>query len=144
MSYFKTVTKFYEQDQKGNNVLKSLICLFKAISYTDAESQVYQHSESELGSQEFTVDTIVKTKFNDIFVSEEEKELWFKAKVNYIVFDEKSKKEKKMPFVFLLDADDVKEAHERLKTLLGVVQDYVIVDIVTTNIQDVILPEKES
>lgn len=100
MSYFKTVTKFYEQDQKGNNVLKSLVCLFKAVSYTDAEKQVYQHSEEEIGSSDFSVDYIVKAKFNDILVSEEEKAFWFKAKVNYIFFDEKTQKEKKVPFVY--------------------------------------------
>ena len=77
-------------------------------------------------------------KFNEVFFIENNAELWWKARAQYIVFDEKSQKEKKVPFVFLLNAQDIKEVYGLMIEKLGSVQDYIISDINVTKILDVI------
>jgi hypothetical protein len=141
MSYFKTKCNYPTQDEKGNPKVEAFIGLFDGANYTDAENQAYEYMLREYGN-DFIIDTITKVKINEIFEHEEaDKVTWFKAKVAYIVFDEKSQKEKKVPFVFLLNASDVKEANGILLSKLGTVQDYVILDITTTNIQEVVAPQ---
>ena len=138
MNYYKSKCRFPVQDDRGNFKTETRVSLFNAVSYTDAETRTYANME---GTPEFHVDSITKININELFADDSQPDQWFKAKVNYIVFDEKSQKEKKVPFLFLLNATDVKLAHEILKEKLGTVQDYVIADITTTNIQEVILSE---
>ncbi|MBP6619190.1 MAG: DUF4494 domain-containing protein, partial [Leadbetterella sp.] len=109
---------------------------FDAVSYTDAEARAYAYCAEEL--QEFQLVGLTKMKFNEVFFIENNQELWWKARAQYIVFDEKSQKEKKVPFVFLLNAQDIKEVYGLMVEKLGSVQDYIISDISVTKILDVI------
>jgi len=135
---------FIQQDERGNLKKVSQQYLFDAVSYTDAETKTYAYCAEEL--QEFKVESISKQQLNEVFFIENNSEKWFKTKVSYIVFDEKSAKEKKVPFRFLLNAYDVKDAHNLLVEKLGTVQDYFIESIICTSIIDVIpyeSPEKK-
>jgi len=127
---------FIQQDERGNLKKVSQQYLFDAVSYTDAETKTYAYCAEE--SQEFKVESISKQQLNEVFFIENNSEKWFKTKVSYIVFDEKSAKEKKVPFRFLLNAHDVKDAHDLLVEKLGTVQDYFIESIICTSIIDVI------
>lgn len=127
---------FIQQDEKGQSRKVTQLYLFDAVSYTDAEAKSYAYCAEEL--QEFKVEAITKQQLNEIFFIENNAEKWFKAKVSYIIFDEKAQKEKKVPFNFLLNSSDIKEAYGILVEKLGQVQDYFIESIVATSILDVI------
>jgi hypothetical protein len=134
--WYLAKVSFFQQDEKGNSKKVTQQYLFDAVSYTDAETRVYQYCAEEL--QEFKVENISKKPFNEVFFVENNSEKWFKSKVSYIIFDEKSQKEKKMPFNFLLNANDIKDANTILVEKLGTVQDYFIESIISTQILDVI------
>jgi len=127
-----------QQDERGNNKVVTQDYLFDAVSYTDAEARAYAHCAEEL--KEFSVKKITQEKYNEIFYAD--KDLtdcgYWKVKTNYIVFDERSQKEKKVPFLFLVCADDLKEAHEVTVEKLGKVQDYRVESITSTNLLDII------
>lgn len=127
---------FIQQDEKGQNRKVTQQYLFDGVSYTDAEARAYAYCAEEL--QEFKIESIRKQMFNEVFFIENNAEKWLRAKVSFIIFDEKTQRESKVPFNFLLNAKDVKEAFEILVEKLGTVQDYVIENIVTTGILDVI------
>jgi Domain of unknown function (DUF4494) len=123
-------------DEKGNNKSISQSYLFDAVSYTDAEARVTAYVAPE--NPGFTLIGLTKLKLNEVFFIENNAETWFKSKVQYIVYDEKSQKEKLVPFLFLINAHDIKECYGQLVEKLGEVQDYLITDINVTKILDVI------
>lgn len=134
--WYKSTITFVQQDDKGQNIKRTQQYLFDAVSYTDAEARTYQYCAEEL--KEFSVTNITKQTLNELFFIESAGDIWFKVKVSYIVFDERSAKEKRVPFHFMLNAIDVKETHDMLVSKLGTVQDYFIESIVSTAIVDVI------
>lgn len=118
------------------------VYLFDAVSYTDAEARAYQHLAAEV--PDFQLTGLTKMKLNEVYFEENSSEIWFKCKVSYIVFDEKSQREKKVPYTFLLNAHTVKDAYTILESKLGTVQDYIITDIGATKILDVIPYEEDT
>jgi hypothetical protein len=135
-TWFQSKIRFQQQDEKGNTKTINQAYLFDAVSYTDAEARAYNYFAAEL--PEFQLIGLTKMKFNEVFFIENNAEIWFKCKVQYIVFDEKTQNEKKVPFMMLLNAHDIKECYGLLVEKLGQVQDYIISDINATKILDVI------
>ncbi|MFN8430868.1 MAG: DUF4494 domain-containing protein [Spirosomataceae bacterium] len=140
-TWYLAKIKFIQQDEKGNQRPITQQYLFDAVSYTDAEARAYDYCAQDL--PEFQLVGLTKMKFNEVFMVDNNAELWFKARAQYIVFDEKSQKEKKVPFNFLLNAHDIKEVYGLLVEKLGSVQDYIISDINVTKILDVIPYEEK-
>lgn len=141
-TWFQAKIKFVQEDEKGVARNINQVYLFDAVSYTDAEARAYQHLAAEV--PDFQLVGLSKMKLNEVFFEENSSEIWFKCKVSYIVFDEKSQKDKKVPFAFLLNAHNIKDAYMILETKLGSVQDYIITDIGATKILDVIPYEEDS
>lgn len=139
-TWYQAKIRFQQQDEKGNNKTINQAYLFDAVSYTDAEARVYNQFASEL--PEFQLVGLNKMKFHEVFFIENGAEIWFKCKVQYIVFDEKTQNDKKVPFMMLLNAHDIKECYGLLEEKLGSVQDYIISDINATKILDV-MPYEE-
>ncbi len=123
-------------DEKGNNKAISQSYLFDAVSYTDAEARVTAYVAPE--NPGFTLVGLTKLKLSEVFFIENNAETWFKVKVQYIVYDEKSQKEKLVPFMFLINAENIKACYGHMVEKLGNVQDYLITDINVTKILDVI------
>jgi hypothetical protein len=140
-TWFQAKIKFVQEDEKGVARNINQVYLFDAVSYTDAEARAYQHLAAEV--PDFQLTGLTKMKLNEVFFEENSSEIWFKCKVSYIIFDEKSQKDKKVPYVFLLNAHNIKDAYDILEGKLGSVQDYIITDIGATKILDVIPYEEE-
>ncbi|MFW5774018.1 MAG: DUF4494 family protein, partial [Tangfeifania sp.] len=65
-------------------------------------------------------------------------EWWFKATINLVTIDEKAGKEKKMRTYYLVMADDIKQALERLdESLSYLVIPYVVSALAVSTIVDV-------
>jgi hypothetical protein len=140
-TWYQSKIRFQQQDEKGNNKTINQVYLFDAVSYTDAEARSYNYFAAEL--QEFQLVGLTKMKFNEVFFIDNNAETWWKCRVQYLVFDEKTQNEKKVPFVMLLNANDIKECYALLVEKLGSVQDYIISDINATKILDVIPYEEQ-
>lgn len=137
MIWYLAKISFVQQDEKGNTRVVTQDYLFDAVSYTDAETRAYAYCAQEL--QEFKVSSITKQKYNEIFYWDDKSpEFYWKVKTNYIVFDEKNQKEKKVPFLFLACAESLMDAHELTILKLGQVQDYRIESIISTSLIDII------
>ena len=117
--------------------------LFESMTYTDAEASAYLFLEHQ-GIRDFNIKSITKMPVNDVFDFASDEEKWVKAKVNYIVFDERTQKEKKLPFHFMIPARDIKQAEVILTKNLGTVNDYEIAALLLTDIEDVIKAETPS
>ena len=112
--------------------------LVDAVSFSDAELISTQENQ---GKKDLQIKAISPYKVSDIFrneCTEDDGYIWFRAKVAYIAFDEKSQKEKRINYFMLVLSDSVATANLLLKSKLGTLNDYEILDLVTTKIQGII------
>ncbi len=109
-----------------------------ALSFTEAEASIIQDMSSYISGQ-FEVRDIKKAAYGEIFFSDDASaDRWYKAKLQFIVIDEKSGKEKLSSVNYLVHAGSfvgaVKNIEEVMKTSVG---DYVIASVAETQIMDV-------
>lgn len=109
--------------------------LFDALSYTEAESRALEKFKDMYKT--FEVHKINPIKVSEIFFNGEG-EYWYKCKVNYILLDEKSGKEKKTPCYIYVQAKDTKDAESVLTIgMAGTLGDWNCEAIAETKIIDV-------
>jgi hypothetical protein len=134
-SWYQVKIKFQEivEDDRVKNITEAY--LFDAVSYTDAEARAYDYFAG--AKPAFELHAITKMKLAEVFMQESGAEIWFKCRVQYIIFDEKTKQEKKTAVVMLINALNIKHAYESLEERLGCTEDYIISDINATKILDV-------
>lgn len=134
--------RFQKEDEAGSLKTINEAYLVDAMSYTEAEARMFEVVASN--TPDFQLTNLSKMKISEVFFEENNAETWFKAKVQYITFDEKSQKEKKVPHIMLINANDPREAYDLLKKNLGSLNDYQITDINITAILDIFPYEPEN
>lgn len=140
-AWYLTKIKYTLQDEQGKQKAVSEAYLIDAVSYTEAEARLFGFVAANI--PDFQVTGITKMRLQEVFFVEEGAETWFKVKVNYLLFDEKTQKEKKVPYQMLINAHTPKEAYDLLDERLGKMQDYVITDVNSTLILEVVPYESE-
>ena len=116
-NWFTVKVKYTKQLDNGALKRVSEPYLLAAMTFTDAEARIYE----ELGQiirGEFNVVGITRTEIHDIFAYDDV-DLWYKVKIKYESADADSEKSKKVTQNFLVSANSVKEAYERIKESLS-------------------------
>lgn len=135
-NWFTVRVKYTKQMDNGALKRVSEPYLLAAMTFTDAEARIYE----ELGSVirgEFNVTGIARTELNDIFAYGDSG-VWYKCKVTYESFDADSEKAKRVSQNFLIEANSVKEAFERMaESLKGMMVDFQIPSIAISPIVDI-------
>jgi hypothetical protein len=137
MHYLVKIRHWQEKEDGGLKPVNETY-LIDAASFSDAELIA---TEENQGKKDLQVKAINPYKVSDIFrneCTEDDGYIWFRAKVSYITFDEKSQKEKRTNHFMLVLSDSVANANLLLKAKLGTLNDYEILDLVTTKIQGII------
>lgn len=142
-TWYLAKIRYQKEDEAGSLKTISEQYLFDAVSYTEAEAKVFAHIASN--TPDFQLVTLTKMRLADVLIQKNEEQVWFKVKVNYISFDEKTQKEKKIPFFYLINAVSIETVCDEMKVNLGNLNDYEIRDIQTTDILEIIphVPENE-
>jgi len=135
--------RFQKEDEAGSLKTINEEYLIDAVSYTEAEARMNQIVASN--TPDFILVSLRKMRLSEVFFEENGSEIWYKAKVQYISFDEKTQKEKKVPHMMLINAENPKDAYEALVKNCGNLNDYLITDINITSILEVCpyVPENE-
>lgn len=112
--------------------------LVDALNFTEAEARIIEEITPYCNGQLEVVD-IKRVKYSEMFTNESDSaDKWYKVKVMFITFDEKTETEKKTATLILVQAHDFKDAlatfEEGMKGTMG---DYEINLIQETNILDV-------
>lgn len=135
-NWFTVKVKYTKQMDNGALKRVSEPYLLAAMTFTDAEARIYE----ELGAiirGEFNVVGIARTELNDIFAYDDA-DTWYKCRVRYENFDADSDKGKKVTQNFLVAANNVKEAYERMQeSLKSLMVDFEIPSIVFSPIVDI-------
>lgn len=135
-TWFTVKVKYTKQLENGDFKRVTEPYLLAAMTFTDAEARIYE----ELGAVirgEFSVTTISRTDFHDIF-HYEDSDTWYKCKITYEGATEDSDKPKKVTQNFLITAHSVKEAYERMQESLSTLMvDFMIPSITISPIVDI-------
>jgi hypothetical protein len=135
-SWFECKVKYLKIDQDGRERQVTDNFLLDAVSFTDAEARITAAMQSMVRGG-FTVADIKKSKIAEVFPAEAG-EWWFRATINLTAIDEEAGKEKKLRTVYLVQADDIKEALARLdESLSFLIVPYVVSAIQVSMIADV-------
>ncbi len=136
-TWFESKVKYVKVSGSGNEQLVTENFLLDAVSYTDAETRIIRQMQQTVKGGEFQIADIKKSRIAGVFPYEAG-EWWFKATINLVTVDEEAGKEKKLRAYYLVMADDIKEALDRLdESLSFLVIPYVISALAVSTIVDV-------
>ena len=120
------VSKFYEvkvqyrkllEDGKEKKVTEQFVV--EALTFTEAESRIIEEMAPYV-SGEFDVVSEKIAPYNEIFLSENSTDdKWFVSKVGFITLDEKTAKEKKHTFRYLVQAETSEKAIDYTKEMFS-------------------------
>ena len=127
-TWFECKVKYVKIDDDGRERKVSEVYLVDAVTFTDAETRIIKQLQTMVRG-EFIVDNIKKSNIVEIF-PHEDGEWWYKAKIAIVTIDENAGKEKKINNYFLVAADDIKQALQRLEDGLS----YILVPYQTTSL----------
>ena len=147
--YFLCKVKFDQMQENGSVKKVTEQHLVHAISFSEAENLIAQEI-AQYTTGETEVVAVTRTKIVDVVMddfglaSKTESELsetadkYFKCKLNFIMLDEKTGKEKKHSENYLVHANSVQAAHTLMDMYMkDTMSDYVIERIDETKIVDV-------
>lgn len=136
-TWFECKVKYVKVSENGNEGMVTESFLLDAVSYTDAESRIIRQMQETVKGGEFAIVDIKKSQIAEVF-SHEDGQYYFKAVINLITIDEQIGREKKMRVTYLLMADDIKQALERLdESLSYLVIPYAVSSMALSQIVDV-------
>ncbi len=134
--WFSCKAKYGKENDEG--IMKQVTepYLVDAVSYTEAESRIYEVMELNV-SGEFHISAISKTNISEV-INYEDSDYWYKCKVTYATVDGDNGKEIKVTTYFLVCAENLKQAYERVEdNLSSMLVPFEIPSITKTNIVDV-------
>ncbi len=126
-TWFESKVKYMKTSESGSETMVTENFLLDAVSYTDAETRIIRQMQQIVKGGEFSVVDIKKSRIAEVFPYEAG-EWWFKATINLVTVDEEAGKEKKIKAQYLIMADDIKEALDRLDESL----EYLVIPFVTS------------
>ena len=136
-TWFESKVKYNKVSESRHEQLVTENFLLDAVSFTDAETRMIRQIQQMVKTGEFTVTDIKKSRIAEVF-HYSTGEWWFKATINLVTIDEEAGKEKKLRTYYLIMADNIKEALERLdESLSYLVIPYFVSAISVSTIIDV-------
>lgn len=111
-TWFTCKVKYQKIDDHGKMNRVSETYLVDAINFTEAEKRIFEIMEQYV-SGEIEVVGLSRTNITEIF-NYDDGQYWYKAKVNWSVFDENSSKETKVSNQMLVAANSVRDAYDRI------------------------------
>lgn len=135
-TWYNCKVKYEKENDEGVRKLTTDNFLVDAMTYTEAESRIYEAMERDVFG-EFTVTNITKTNIGEL-VQFETADWWYKCKVSYSTVAENTEKEIKINTYYLVNAEDVKDAYVKVgEALDSMLVPFEIPSIAKTNIEEV-------
>jgi radical SAM superfamily enzyme YgiQ (UPF0313 family) len=137
-NWYETAIRYDKTMDDGLQKKVTEYYVVDALSFGEAEETITKEMSSYI-SGEFEVKNITPATYHEVFFSDNDNDdRWYKAKVSYIDFDEKTEKEKHTNVTYLVQAGSfngaVKNMEEAMK---GSMRDFAVVNICETKFLDV-------
>ena len=133
----------YEQTQEdGMNKMVTETYVYKAADFGEAYDKAIKNMSTFI-SGEFGITAMKIAQYGEVVMQDERtEEKYYRVKVNLIILDEKTQKEKKTACYYLVNADSVEKARKYTDAALSdTMMDYVIEAVQEAKIIDVIFDD---
>ena len=140
--YFEVKIQYHKMQEDGKEKKVTEQYVVEALSFTEAESRIIEEMTPYI-SGEFDVVSEKIAPYNEIFLSDRtDDDKWFISKVGFITLDERTDKEKKQTFRYLVQAATSELALDYTKEMFSHgMSDYCIEAVQDTPTLDVFLYE---
>ena len=140
--YYEVKIQYQEMQEDGKEKKVTEQYVVEALSFTEAESRIIEEMTPYIGG-EFDVVSEKIAPYNEIFLSDRtDDDKWFISKVGFITLDERTDKEKKQTFRYLVQAATSELALDYTKEMFSHgMSDYCIDAVQDTPTLDVFLYE---
>lgn len=137
-NWFECKVKIDKTLENGTQKKVTEPYLVDALNFTEAEARIIEEV-SPYCNGHLEVADIKRVRYSEMFTNEsEDAGKWYKVKVMFITFDDKTESEKKTSTLILVQARDFKDALATFEEgMRGSMADYEINMIQETNILDV-------
>lgn len=136
--WFETKIRYEKTMEDGLLKKTTEAYVVDALSFTEAEETITQEISSYI-SGEFTVTDIKKAAYKEVFFSDNPRDdKWYKVKIQLILLDEKSGKEKLTAVNYLVQSNTFQNAVNNIETVMNSgMQDWKLFSMTETNLMDV-------
>ena len=137
-TWFECIVAFDKTQDDGTSKRVTETYTVDALTFTEAESTIIEEMKSYI-SGEFNIKNINPALYRELFFSDSDKDdRWFRMKLAFITFDEKTQKEKQTNVIYLVQAQNADMANFHVKEIMAQsMMDYRIVASIETKILDV-------
>lgn len=142
--YFEVKIQYQQMQEDGREKKVSEQYVVEALSFTEAENRIIEEMTPYI-SGEFDVVSEKIAAYSEIILSDKsDDDKWFISKVGFITLDERTAKEKKQTFRYLVQAETSEIALDYTKEMLSHgMSDYSIDSVQDTPTLDVFLYESK-
>lgn len=137
-TWFEVKVRYEQTQENGTEKVVTETYVYKAADFGEAYDKATKDMSTFI-SGEFGITGMKIAQYGDVFIQDERtEEKFYRVKVNFIVLDEKTNKEKKIAQYYLVNADSVEKARKYTDTALSqTMADFIIVSVQETMIIDV-------
>ena len=141
-TWFECKVRYEQTQEDGMNKMVTETYVYKAEDFGEAYDKATKDMSTFI-SGEFSITAMKIAQYGEVVMQDERtEEKFYRVKVNFIVLDEKTNKEKKVAQYYLVNADSVEKARKYTDTALSdTMMDYVIEAVQEAKIIDVIFDE---
>ena len=138
-TWFECKVRYGKTMEDGSEKTVTELYTVDALSFTEAEASIIDEMAPYV-SGELKVANINRANYGEIFFSgvDEGDDLWFKARLAFITIDEKTNKEKRSYYNYLVQAKSIERARRYVDEVMGrTMIDYEVKSLSETKIMDV-------
>lgn len=143
-TYFECTCRYNKTMDDGSEKIVKETNVVEAISFSEAEKRFVEEMK-EYYDDKLDVTAIKIAPYKEVFFSDkEEDDSWYKAKLAFIVLDEKTGKEKRNNVIYLIQANSLDRAVKYINDIMKeTITDYSSISVQETSIFDVFEYTKE-
>lgn len=140
--WFECKVRYEKTQDDGLEKMVTETYVYKAADFGEAYDKATKDLSTSI-SGEFEITAMKIAQYKEIITQDERtEEKYYRVKVNLIILDEKTQKEKKTACYYLVNADSVEKARKYTDTALSdTMMDYVIEAVQEAKIIDVIFDD---
>lgn len=136
-NWFEVGIRYQKTQEDGSEKSVTEKYAIDALSFTEGESAITEEMAAYI-SGEFKVKSMQEASYREVFFSDKDDDYWYKAKLQFILIDEMSNKEKRSNVTYLVQAKSMHRAINNIDEVMGKTMiDYEIIGLSKTNVYDV-------
>lgn len=136
--WFEVGIRYRKTQEDGSEKAVTERYAVDALSFTEAETAITEEMEAYI-SGEFKIKSEVQANYGEVWFSDnDDDDKWYKAKLSYIIIDERTEKEKRTNVTYLVQAKSMHRALKNIDEVMGKsLADYEVVGLQETKVLDV-------